>query len=170
MALLAKIIDDWSWKYISAKTCPVEKELVHWFRRDWHYLRSGESWFPGGAITGEGEQVKNPTSPVLEVLLDIQAFLFEFYSKLEKDKGNQNHKCPPQKFSGIFSYQTKLWRGAYKSFEKVSNFWFKEMKSDLERLIAARDKKTGNWILKKSQDKEWTKILHFCWIKLGVYM
>ena len=37
---------------------------------------------------------------------------------------------------------------------KFSNFWFREMKSDLERLIVGRDKKTGNWILKKSQDKK----------------
>ena len=111
----------------------------------------------GGSHTWGGGASETTNFRSWKFYLISKHFFLNFKQSWKKTKETKT-KNAPKKFSGIFSYQTTTWRGAYKSFEKVSNFWFKEMKSDLERLIAACDRKTGNWILKKSQDKKWSKI------------
>ena len=118
----------------------------------------------GGSHNWGGGASETPNFRSWKFYLISKHFFLYFTPSWKKTKETKNINTQ-KRFSGIFSYQTTPWRGAYKSFENVSNFWFKEMKSDLKRLIAARDKKTGNWILKKSQDKKWSKIFILLFFK-----
>ena len=147
---------DWCWKYISTKTCPVEKGARLLVPLRLALLAIRRKLISGGSHNWGGGASETTNFRSWKFYLISKHFFLNFKQSWKKTKETKT-KNAQKKFSGIFSYQTTTWRGAYKSFEKVSNFWFKEMKSDLERLIAARDKKTGNWILKKSQDKKWSK-------------